>query len=75
MLLSYRGESVLAALTRAGFHHLRDAPEDAAPRGAFCCMGLCQECIVQVDGRQIESCRQLVTDGLSVTSLKRRSDV
>lgn len=68
---AHLGETVLAALMRAGEMHLRDAPEDGGPRGAFCCMGLCQECLVLVDGIRIESCRQHVSDGLSVQSLKR----
>jgi predicted molibdopterin-dependent oxidoreductase YjgC len=68
---AHAGETVLSALTRAGIVHLRDAPEDGAPRGAFCCMGLCQECTVRIDGCQIESCRVHVTDGLRVSSLKQ----
>lgn len=68
---AHEGETVLAALMRSGEIHLRDAPDDGAPRGAFCCMGLCQECVVQVNGLQVESCRQQVADGLVVHSLKR----
>lgn len=65
------GETVLSALNRAGVLHLRDAPEDGTPRGAFCCMGLCQECVVKVDGISVESCRQHVSDGLIVRSVTR----
>jgi predicted molibdopterin-dependent oxidoreductase YjgC len=72
---AHSGETVLAALTRAGIHHLRDAPNDDAPRGGFCCMGLCQECVVQIDGLRVESCRQQVSDGLSVLSLKQAINV
>ena len=63
---AHQGETVLAALMRAGTKHLRNAPTDGSPRGAFCCMGLCQECVVLVDGTIVESCRQLVADGLVV---------
>jgi len=66
-VLAHQGETVLAALMRAGIKHLRNAPTDGSPRGAFCCMGLCQECVVLVDGSIVESCRQLVADGLVVT--------
>jgi aerobic-type carbon monoxide dehydrogenase small subunit (CoxS/CutS family) len=65
------GESVASALMRAGRLYLRDAPEGGGPRGAFCCMGLCQECVVRVDGAIVESCRLTVTPGLEITSLKR----
>jgi predicted molibdopterin-dependent oxidoreductase YjgC len=65
------GETVFTALTRAGILQLREAPEDGAPRGAFCCMGLCQECVVEIAGKSVESCRQPVLDGLVVLSVKR----
>ncbi len=59
------GQSVAAALLAAGIRHLRDAP-DGSPRGAFCFMGLCQECLVEVEGVTIEACRLRVTPGLEV---------
>jgi|TARA_B110000091_G_scaffold207343_1_gene245410 predicted molibdopterin-dependent oxidoreductase YjgC len=74
VIAGHEGETVLAALLRAGIKHLRNAPVDTAPRGAFCCMGLCQECVVQVDGVSIESCRQKVSQGLAVLSLGRGRD-
>jgi aerobic-type carbon monoxide dehydrogenase small subunit (CoxS/CutS family) len=66
------GESVAAALWQAGIRHLRDAPAGESPRGMFCCMGLCQECVVLVGGTPVESCRLPVSEGLTVTSLRRR---
>lgn len=60
------GESVVAALLRAGVAHLRSAPADGAARGAFCMMGLCQECTVRVDGQVIEGCRTVVADGMNI---------
>ncbi|TCN22122.1 2Fe-2S iron-sulfur cluster protein [Sinorhizobium americanum] len=67
------GESLAVALMRAGHLHLRDAPEDGGARGVFCCMGLCQECVVRIDGMVVESCRSTVAPGLAVTSLRRQS--
>lgn len=72
-IAGHAGETVLAALIRAGKPHLRDAPEDGAARGGFCCMGLCQECVVMVDGHHIESCRLPVRGGLNVQSLKQNA--
>jgi predicted molibdopterin-dependent oxidoreductase YjgC len=71
---AHAGETVAVALLRAGQVHLRDAPEDGAARGAFCLMGLCQECAVRVDGKIVESCRQPVTEGLAVQSLRRAAE-
>jgi aerobic-type carbon monoxide dehydrogenase small subunit (CoxS/CutS family) len=67
----HAGESLLAALLRAQIWHLRDAPGGGGARGGFCCMGLCQECVVLIDGRVVESCRQPVSAGMMVQSLKR----
>ena len=43
------GESIAAALTRAGIRGLRITRSGAA-RGMFCGMGVCQDCLVEVDG-------------------------
>lgn len=60
------GETLVAALLRAGHLRLRNAPQDAAPRGAFCCMGLCQECAVRIGGQVVEACRTEVSAELKV---------
>lgn len=63
---AYEGESVAAALWACGIRHLRDSPVRAAPRGVFCAMGVCQECVVLIDGRREASCSYPVSDGLIV---------
>jgi hypothetical protein len=46
---SSQGESVLAAIQRAGFaFNRRDLL--GAPRAALCGMGICQECAVTING-------------------------
>jgi aerobic-type carbon monoxide dehydrogenase small subunit (CoxS/CutS family) len=62
----HAGESLVSALLRANALTLRHAPNDAAPRGAFCCMGLCQECAVLVAGQVVEACRTDVAANLIV---------
>ena len=44
---AYRGESVAAALLASGYLRLRSSPKGGA-RGAFCFMGVCQECTVEL---------------------------
>ncbi len=44
------GESLAAALTAHGVRAFR-ATRDGADRGLFCGMGVCQDCLVEVDGR------------------------
>lgn len=62
----FAGESVAAALLAAGITTLRRSPRDGAPRGAFCWMGVCQECTVVVDGQRRPACRMPVAAGLVV---------
>ncbi|MEO3427509.1 (2Fe-2S)-binding protein [Pelagibius sp. CAU 1746] len=64
------GESLAAALLANGIHHLRDGPEDRRPRGAFCYMGLCQECLVEIDGAYVEACRTPISQGLEARRLR-----
>ena len=61
------GQSVAAALMAAGMLHLRDSPRDGAPRGAFCLMGICQECVVVIDGTTAAACQVPVRDAIAVT--------
>jgi NADPH-dependent 2,4-dienoyl-CoA reductase/sulfur reductase-like enzyme len=44
------GETLAAALTAAGERELRKT-KASEPRGLFCGMGVCQECLVEIDGR------------------------
>ncbi len=49
-ILARRGESIAAALTRAGIFDIRSG------HGMFCGMGVCQECLVDLDGRTVRAC-------------------
>lgn len=68
---AWKGESAAAALMRAGKLALRKAPGGGSARGMFCCMGLCQECAVEMNGQVVESCRVTVTEGLALDRLDR----
>ncbi len=59
------GESLAAALLAAGIRRLGEGPN--APRAAFCMMGTCQQCLVRVEGRLVQSCLVPVRAGLRVT--------
>lgn len=64
---AYAGESLAAALMAAGHTHLRNSPRGRTPRGAFCMMGVCQECLVRIGGVPHQACLVPVTDGMVVT--------
>ncbi|UPY37325.1 (2Fe-2S)-binding protein [Sediminicoccus sp. KRV36] len=59
------GESLAAALLAAGIRHLGDGPN--APRAAFCMMGVCQQCLVRLEGQLVQACLTPVRDGMRVT--------
>lgn len=59
-------DSVAAALTAAGLLGFRDT-EKKATRGLFCGMGVCQDCLVTIDGRPNQrACMTPVRDGMAV---------
>jgi hypothetical protein len=63
-VMGFAGEMLAAALLGAGIRALGRNPVDGAPRGLFCAMGACQECVVLVDGTAVEACRTPVRDGM-----------
>lgn len=44
------GESVAAALLAAGHRHFGFTATSGAPRGPYCLMGACFDCMVEIDG-------------------------
>lgn len=63
---AHAGEMLAAALMVAGEFRLRESWNFAAPRGAFCFMGVCQECLVSVGGRTRQACLTTIVEGLEV---------
>jgi predicted molibdopterin-dependent oxidoreductase YjgC len=60
------GEPLATALLCAGYVCLRRSPNANGPRGAFCFMGACQECSIEVDGRLAQTCMVAAKDGMAV---------
>jgi predicted molibdopterin-dependent oxidoreductase YjgC len=61
------GDTVAAALLGAGVHAFRATPVSGAPRGPFCMMGACFDCVVTIDGRHnVQACLTRVADGMRV---------
>jgi D-hydroxyproline dehydrogenase subunit alpha len=66
MVEGRRGETLAAALTAAGIRDLR-LTQSEQPRGIFCGMGVCQECLVEIDGRANQrACMTKIDRSLSV---------
>jgi D-hydroxyproline dehydrogenase subunit gamma len=61
------GDSVAAALLAAGVTSLRATPVSGAPRQPYCMMGVCFDCLVEVDGvGNRQACLTPVADGMQV---------
>lgn len=58
------GANLAAALLAAGITTFRHTPASGAPRGPFCMMGACFDCLVEVDGVTRQACMMEVRDGL-----------
>lgn len=63
------GQSIGAALTAAGIRSWRTTRGAGRPRGLFCGIGVCFDCLVVVDGRPNErACLVPARQGATVTS-------
>ena len=61
------GATVAAALLAAGELHFRDPPVGAERRGPYCLMGVCFDCLVEIDGEpNRQACMATVRDGMRV---------
>ena len=61
------GETVAAALLVAGEVHLRTSPVSGGVRAPYCWMGVCFECLLEIDGQpNQQSCLILVKEGMRV---------
>jgi predicted molibdopterin-dependent oxidoreductase YjgC len=59
------GQTVAAALTAAGVRSWRTTRRGARPRGVFCGIGACFDCLLTIDGRPAQrACLVPVRDGM-----------
>ena len=66
---AYDGESIAAALLAADVRALRRTRRHEAPRGLFCGIGACHDCLVRVDGSApVRACLTPERDGMAVTT-------
>jgi len=65
-LQAYLGETIAGALLANGQRAWRHT-ESGEPRGLFCGMGICFDCLVTVDGvSNVRACMTPVADGMVV---------
>ena len=71
VLLARHGDTVAAALLAGNHWQFRTTTVSETPRGPFCMMGVCFECLVEIDGvANCQACMTEVRDGMAI---KRQS--
>ncbi|WP_137124519.1 2Fe-2S iron-sulfur cluster-binding protein [Roseomonas sp. HF4] len=65
---AHPGESLAAALIAASILRFGEGEDPARPRTAFCMMGVCQQCLLRVDGRLVQACLTPVVAGQVVSA-------
>jgi D-hydroxyproline dehydrogenase subunit gamma len=69
------GDSVAAALLANGALVCRETPVTAAPRGPYCLMGICFECLVSIDGiGSRQACMTPVREGMRIETQAGRRE-
>lgn len=65
---AYEGENLAAALFSCGQRELRISTLKKTPRGIFCLIGSCQECVVIINNKKTAACQEKISEGMKVTS-------
>ncbi len=73
---AFEGDSVAAALLSNGYRNFRDTPVNGASRGAFCMMGVCFDCLVEINGiGNIQACMTEVRAGMHIRRQRGARDI
>ena len=69
-------DSVAAAMLAAGILTTRTTPAGDAPRGPYCMMGTCFECLVEIDGvPNQQACQTQVRQGMNIILQRGLRDI
>lgn len=64
-----KGQTIAAAIMAGGRRILRRTRRAGKPRGLFCAMGICYDCVVTVNGETgVRACMKRVEEGMQVVS-------
>ncbi|MBE9476727.1 MAG: (2Fe-2S)-binding protein [Proteobacteria bacterium] len=76
ILNACQGDSVATALLAAGHRNLRQTAISNAARGPYCMMGVCFDCLVEIDGvANIQACMTEVVEGMQVSRQNGAKDI
>lgn len=64
---AFEGEPIATALLAAGRRVFRHTTKRDEPRGVFCALGRCTDCVMVVDGRpNVRTCVTAARDGMVI---------
>ena len=66
---AFEGETVAGVLLAAGRRVFRHTVPGGEPRGIFCGIGVCFDCLVTINGQTVRACVTPVRDGMEVRTL------
>jgi predicted molibdopterin-dependent oxidoreductase YjgC len=67
LVMAFADETVAAVLLAEGIRVFRYSAKRGEPRGIFCGMGVCYECLVTVDGvPNVRACVTTVNPGMTI---------
>ncbi len=66
-MYGYEGDTIAAALMAAGVTTHRHTRKKGTPRGIFCAIGRCTDCVMVVDGQiNVRTCITPLKEGMQV---------
>jgi predicted molibdopterin-dependent oxidoreductase YjgC len=71
---AFAGETVATMLLALGRQVFRHTEKEHAPRGIYCGMGVCFDCLVTIDGvENVRACMTPVAEGMVIDTCCERS--
>lgn len=71
VLEAIKGEPIAAALLANGIRVCRQTPKKNEPRGIFCAIGQCTDCMMTVNGmRNVRTCVTPAVEGMKIKTPK-----
>jgi D-hydroxyproline dehydrogenase subunit gamma len=69
------GDTVAAAMLGSGYVACRTTAVSGEPRGPYCLMGICFDCLVTIDGSaNRQSCMTSVRDGMRIQTQRGKRE-
>lgn len=70
-VIAYEGEMIATALVASGLKVFRYTSKYKEPRGLFCAIGRCTDCVMEVNGRSnVRTCVTPVEDRMAIKTQK-----